>query len=63
MILTEHVQTTSQCAKWLEEIDYIVPVPAVPRRSAERGVNIVGQMASHLSQRLVIPRPYVLTSI
>ena len=26
-ILTEHVQTTSQCAKWLEEIDYIVPVP------------------------------------
>ena len=40
---------------WLEDIDYIVPVPADPQRTAERGADIVEQMAGHLSHRLAIP--------
>ncbi|MDE0001137.1 MAG: DNA-processing protein DprA [Rhodospirillaceae bacterium] len=54
-VLAEHVRATSQCMAWLKEVDYIVPVPADARRSADRGTNIVVEMASHLSQRLAIP--------
>ena len=52
-ILAEHVQATH--ADWLKDIDYIVPVAADAQRTAERGADIVGQMAGHLGQRLAIP--------
>ena len=54
-VLAEHVRANPQCMAWLKEVDYIVPVPADARRSADRGTNIVTEMASHLCQRLAIP--------
>lgn len=54
-VLAEHVRANSQCMGWLKEVDYIVPVPADARRSADRGVSIVDEMAIHLSQRMAVP--------
>lgn len=54
-ILAEHVRTNDLCMEWFQEVDYIVPVPASPRRMAERGSNIVVKMGEHLSSRLKIP--------
>ena len=54
-ILTEHIRSTPQCTEWLEEIDYIIPVPSSSRRMAERRSDIVGQVAGNLGQRLAVP--------
>lgn len=54
-ILTEHIREITQCTNWLIDIDFIIPVPDSSRRTAERGINIVGQMAEHLGDRLAIP--------
>ena len=54
-VLAEHVRANSQCMGWLKEVDYIVPVPADARRSADRGANIVAEMTIHLSQRMAVP--------
>ena len=54
-VLAEHVRANTQFMAWLKEVDYIVPVPADARRSADREAKIVAEMASHLSQRLAVP--------
>ncbi len=54
-ILAEHVRAEHMCKTWLREVDYIVPVPAAGRRTAERGMDIVGRTGEHLSSRLRIP--------
>ncbi|MCY4440696.1 MAG: phosphoribosyltransferase [Deltaproteobacteria bacterium] len=54
-ILAEHVRATSMCNTWIREVDYIVPVPAAARRTAERGINILATTAQHLSSRLGVP--------
>ncbi len=54
-ILAEHVRATPLCKAWLAEVDYVVPVPAAARRTAERGIDIVAEIAKHLGWRLGIP--------
>ena len=54
-ILAEHVRATPMCKAWTREVDYIVPVPAVASRTAERGINIVVRTGEHLSSRLGVP--------
>ena len=54
-ILAEHFRATTACEVWTREVDYIVPVPAVTGRTAERGMDIVGKTGEHLSSRLRIP--------
>lgn len=54
-ILAEHVRTTPICREWMREVDYIVPVPASDRRTAERGADIVARTGEHLSTRLGVP--------
>ena len=54
-VLAEHVMATPKCNKWIEEVDYIVPVPSAVGRTAERGVDILGKAGNHLSSRLRIP--------
>ena len=54
-LLAEHVRATAMCKAWTREVDYIVPVPAVARRTAERGMDIVVRTGEHLSDRLGIP--------
>ena len=54
-ILAEHVRATPMCNTWIREVDYIVPVPAAGRRTAERGINILVTTAEHLSSRLGVP--------
>jgi len=54
-ILAEHVRANTMCSAWIGEVDYIVPVPATEVRTVDRGINIVGTTADHLSCRLGIP--------
>ena len=54
-ILADHVQATNTCMEWIQELDYMVPIPAADRRTAERGADIVLLMGKHLSYRLKIP--------
>lgn len=54
-ILAEHVRETPKCRAWIQEIDFVVPIPAAENRKAERGMDIVGKVADHLSSRLQIP--------
>lgn len=54
-ILAEHVRATPICREWMREVDYIVPVPASDRRTAERGADIVARTGEHLSTRLGVP--------
>ena len=54
-ILAEHVRATPMCKAWIHQVDYIVPVPAAARRTAERGIDIVVTTARHLSSRLGVP--------
>ena len=54
-VLAEHLPAVPQCRGWLEEVDFIVPVPGSGMRSAARGADIVGTLAAQLGARLSIP--------
>ncbi len=54
-ILEEHVNRTQVCQTWVQQVDYIVPIPSAANRNAERGINILETVAIHLSSRLKIP--------
>lgn len=54
-ILAEHALDSDKCKKWLNEVDFIVPVPASRQRSVHRGADIVGTVAGHFGCRLSIP--------
>ena len=46
-VLAEHVRASTQSMAWLKEVDYIVPVPADARRSADRGTNLAYPVITH----------------
>ena len=54
-ILSEHVWATPICKEWMQEVDYIVPIPASAKRTAKRGTDIVAHTARQLGMRLRVP--------
>ena len=54
-ILADHIRATPMCKVWMREVDYIVPVAASMRRTAERGADMVARTGEHLSTRLGVP--------
>lgn len=54
-ILAEHVWESSVCKAWVQEVDFIVPVPVSEIRKAERGMDIVGKTGQVLGSLLRIP--------
>lgn len=54
-ILAEHVRAIPMCRAWVQEVDFIVPIPAEASRKAERGIDIVSRTGEDLSSRLGIP--------
>jgi DNA processing protein len=54
-LLAEHAGTRREFRSWMQEIDFVVPVPANPQRAAERHVDIVSVIASSFADRLGLP--------
>ncbi len=55
LLLAKHINMTPSCKSWLDEIDYLMPVPSDPQRIAERGIDITKVVSKHLRNLIGIP--------
>jgi DNA processing protein len=55
LLLAEHWLGDPECKDWRAVVDFVVPVPGSPKRTAERNVDIVGYVAEHFSRLVGLP--------
>ena len=54
-LLKTHVKKTQSCRNWIAEVDYLIPVPSDPQRTAERQLDITDEITDHLHHLIGIP--------
>jgi DNA processing protein len=54
-LLAEHVSASNDFRAWSRQIDFVIPVPSNPERSAERHADIVSVIATCFANRLGLP--------